>query len=368
MTARAALTYDASVERKRRAAVTKREPETDARTRLITAAGRGGMTLVLGAGVSIEAGVPNWQGLAVRIWRRAFKTLGDGSPVDQVDVEKAVENPQLFPIIFELAQQRLGDQEFIDALRDCIYETVQHRMTRHVGTTVGTIAAILKRDHGLGPRRRIVRVVTFNADELLREALRGLTGTDGQFYQTMDHAFSPIPFGRGEQHVPIYHVHGFLPRRGAFAASYSEHRLVFTDSEYWASGTAQASFANRTMNAALADSHCVFIGLSMTDANLLRWLALRHNEVKRDASYRKDRAAEPALEGVAQKDLARHFWVRAPGDDRTGLLSAFLRLRGVDSVEISDWKDGSFAKLIGECFPDDDSTEPKRRRTPRAAP
>ena len=82
MTARAALTYDASVERKRRAAVTKREPETDARTRLITAAGRGGMTLVLGAGVSIEAGVPNWQGLAVRIWRRAFKTPGDGSPVD----------------------------------------------------------------------------------------------------------------------------------------------------------------------------------------------------------------------------------------------------------------------------------------------
>ena len=311
--------------------------------------------------------MPNWQGLAVRVWRRAFKTPGDGSPVDQVDVEKAVENPQLFPIIFELAQQRLGDQEFIDALRECIYETVQPRTTRHVDTTVGTIAAILKRDHELGPRRRIVRVVTFNADELLREALRGHTGTGGQFYQTMDHAFSPVSFGRGEQHVPIYHVHGFLPRRGAFAASYSEHRLVFTDSEYWASGTAQASFANRTMNAALADSHCVFIGLSMTDANLLRWLALRHNEAKRDASHRKDRST-PLLEGAAQKDFARHFWIRAPGDDRTGLLSAFLRLRGVESVEISGWGDGSFAKLIGACFPDEDHDEPKSRRTPGAAP
>jgi hypothetical protein len=353
------------------------ERESDPRSRLVATARRGGVTLVLGAGVSIEAGVPNWRGLAVRIWEQALKASTGGPPVDELDIEKIVQDPQFLPIIFELAQERLGNRAFVETLKDCIYQTVQPRLTRHVGTTVGTVAAAISRDHGLGPRRRIVRVVTFNADELLREALRGHTDRRGQFWQTMDHAVSTVPFGRGEQHVPIYHVHGFLPRRGAFAESYSEHRLVFTDSQYWESGTSQASLANRTMNTALADSHCLFIGLSMTDANLLRWLALRYNEVFRDATYRTSRPKVEALERAAKKaapdpqdqrsdeeredvahivrrKVAGHFWIRAPGDDRTGLMSAFLRLRGVDAVEISDWTDGSFAELMAECFPEDD--------------
>lgn len=327
---------------------------------------------MLGAGVSIEAGVPNWRDLAVRVWHRALENHMAPSSVASLDIEKVVQDPQLLPVIFELAQEQVGTEAFVEILRSSIYETAKARHTVGATSTLDAIANVVTRDYLLGPRRRILRVVTFNADELLREALRPRRRELNleQFWRTMDHAVTDPAIGRGEQPVPVYHVHGLLPRKGAFGAEFSKHKLVFTDSQYWQSGTSQASLANRTMNAALADSHCVFIGLSMTDANLLRWLALRHYEVVRDAEHRlvafdatRARAATESKsdnespEGrerrreYVRKRLAGHFWVRTPADDRTGLLSAFLRTRGVDAVEIPGWGDGSVHELLDECFP-----------------
>ena len=40
-------------------------------------------------------------------------------------------------------------------------------------------------------------------------------------------------------------------------------------------GEPAATFANRILSTALGEGRCVFIGLSMTDINILRWLALR---------------------------------------------------------------------------------------------
>jgi hypothetical protein len=200
--------------------------------------------------------------------------------------------------------------------------------------------------------------VTFNADELLRDALRRRRGERGQYWRTADHAVYEQPAGRGAQPVPIYHVHGMLPRGGAFEGL-SEHRLVFTDSQYWSSGTSQASLANRTMNAALADSHCVFVGLSMTDSNLLRWLGLRYNQIADETHEQARRVqregASSVLSGAydsRQLDarIAGHFWIRAAGDDPTGLLSEFLHRRGVEAVELPSWGDGSFGALLRECF------------------
>src|SRR5215468_3452489 len=57
---------------------------------------------------------------------------------------------------------------------------------------------------------------------------------------------------------------------------------VFTDSQYWSTSATTTSFANRVMASALSEGQCVFIGLSMTDINLLRWLALRNLDRDRD--------------------------------------------------------------------------------------
>lgn len=347
--ARALPPYDPYVGRRRR---------TDTpRSRLVAAVEGGAVTLVLGAGVSLELGVPNWRGLALKVWEAA-----DLTPTERTQVERLAEEAPSLPMLFELAERRLGFERFVEALRDAIYADAPKMMADDTGTTLGAIATAIRQDYGLGAARRIARVVTFNADELLRDALRRRRGNLGQYWRTADHAVYQEPAGRGAQPVPIYHVHGFLPRGGAFVGL-SEHRLVFTDSQYWNSGTSQASLANRTMNAALADSHCIFIGLSMTDPNLLRWLALRYNEVAADTHAQARRVARAGdssplagafdaerMEARMAERLAGHFWIRTPGDDTTGLLSQFLSRRGVEAVEIPSWSDGSFEALFRECF------------------
>jgi hypothetical protein len=51
-------------------------------------------------------------------------------------------------------------------------------------------------------------------------------------------------------------------------------------------------------------------------------------------------------------NFRRHFWIRPSSIDPSGFLSEFLfELRGVQSVEIDDWRGNSFAKLIRTCFP-----------------
>ena len=69
-------------------------------------------------------------------------------------------------------------------------------------------------------------------------------------------------------------MHGYLPQRAS--APWHEpapDALVFTDAQYWASSASPHSYANRVMATALHDSHCVFVGTSMSDVNVLRWLA-----------------------------------------------------------------------------------------------
>ena len=81
--------------------------------------------------------------------------------------------------------------------------------------------------------------------------------------------------------MPIYHIHGYLPRVRKSGRD-APDTLVFTDRQYWDSVASPASFANRVMANALHDSHCVFVGLSMTDVNLMRWLGTHASEVRND--------------------------------------------------------------------------------------
>src|SRR4029434_1836816 len=81
----------------------------------------------------------------------------------------------------------------------------------------------------------------------------------------------------------VYHLHGFVPRTpnsytvdkagGSIAdADPSAESLVFTDEQYWRLVGNPTGFASRIFCNALSDC-CVFIGLSMTDMNILRLLA-----------------------------------------------------------------------------------------------
>jgi hypothetical protein len=190
------------------------------------------------------------------------------------------------------------------------------------------------------PERHVVRVVTLNADDLLEREVcadgvpRLYPIARPSRYPRWDDRDEPPP-------IPVYHVHGYLPEDRRDPEG-SGHTLVFTDDQFWSTTASPLSFANRVVANALHDTQCIFAGLSMRDVNLMRWLAVRFEEVSADARAHGEPAPEEALR--------RHFWIHVASDDPTGILSDILRKRGVRSVELASWSGTPFGDLLRACF------------------
>jgi hypothetical protein len=157
--------------------------------------------------------------------------------------------------------------------------------------------------------------------------------------------------------LPVYHLHGYLRSPSATGATPevcdtpgdASDVLVFTDLQYWASAAIPSSHMNRTFSFALHDSHCVFIGTSMVDLNIWRWLALRTFEVAADSGSQSAKSPSEQAARLYRESLDRHYWVTS-SDQESAFLSNSLALRGVRTVRISGWRDESLYALLDDCF------------------
>jgi hypothetical protein len=346
----------------------KRKSPTDsaARERLVVFAQRGGITLVIGAGVSIARRVPDWESLARRIWAAAFGRRR--SPWEAADATKSPTRvPQFLPIIFELAYRKMGEAEFLEALRENLYSKVRYpgddKRFKWSNETLAVLARLIVQEHRRGSRRRIKAIITLNCDDLIEQAVNTVAGrAKPRMYEQI---VSPVArsthslwdgLGRRPP-ISLYHIHGFVPSNHTIRYQYDySDMLVFTDAQYWSTSAAGSTFANRIMTSALSESRCVFVGLSMTDLNLLRWFAVRTIETDRELEATRKTATWRRQERFFDLQFRRHFWIRPPSDDPTGFVSDFLSMRGVKSVAIDSWKGSDFQMLMNECFPESPGT------------
>jgi hypothetical protein len=322
------------------------------------------VTLFLGAGIAHSRGVPLWEDVVRRMaeWVHGVSDDADlgervrevvrrelgGEVAARVVLRTHPLEPQLALewIAAELNKEsvrrrvadRLGvrDVSFPSLLRRALYDDVP--AGPRADDALGAVAAAVRAEYERWPDRRLQRVITLNADDLLEREVC----TDG--------VPRVYPIGRPSKYpswerqpppIPAYHVHGYLPEDDRDPEG-SAHTLVFTDDQFWSTTASPLSFANRVVANALHDSQCVFAGLSMRDVNLMRWLALRFEEVVADARAH----AEPEPE----RALRRHFWIHTAKDDPTGILREILTRRGVASVELASWDDDQFGALLRACF------------------
>ncbi len=360
---------------------------------IVSATRAGGVTLVIGAGISMPRGIPDWNSLAKTVWHRAFPEKPDpwSRQAGAASAGSPEEIPQLLPIIFELAFQKLGEPKFLELLRSELYKNAKAPIAEPLfgrsSESLAVIARLLVAEQKRGAGRRISGVITLNADDLLEQAVSRAAG-----YRNQVTAGGIISVVTRSTHqivkpsmIPIYHVHGFLPSDRWKANSGHRRMLVFTDLQYWTTSATASAFANRIVSAALSEGRCIFIGVSMKDINLLRWLALRSLDRDRDhaelgherllarlappdaddpfdkpvdaetlrdlvETYLNDPAATQS--GVLRKNFHRHFWIRPAATDPSGFLSRFLdECRGVRPVDIDDWRGTSFRRLMTKCFP-----------------
>jgi hypothetical protein len=330
-------------------------------------------------------GIPDWNTLAKAVWRQAFPD--QPSPWSSQPGSSPKDIPQFLPIVFELAYQHLGETAFLELLKGWLYKDAKFPMSEprfgRSNESLAVIARLLVAEQKRTAGRRISSVITLNADDLLEQAISRAAGfrhrvTSGGIIGIVTRSTHQVV---SPSVIPIYHVHGFLPSDRWKANSGHRRMLVFTDLQYWTTSATASSFANRIVSAALSEARCIFIGVSMKDINLLRWLALRGMDRDRDLTdLRQDHLLrwfanrdtddpvdtvdlleamqaflnDPATSksGVLAKNFNRHFWIRTSSADRSGFLSRFLdECRGVRPVDIDDWRGASFRQLMMKCFP-----------------
>lgn len=215
---------------------------------------QGNNVLFLGAGVSMSANMPSWKDLLKGLMGEvkqlktstleAFRELsshvleecGDSNLIMGRYIQTAISLYDNKAVFSELIQKYLYNENNTSPLLMNLARVVQHK--------------------------KVNEVITYNFDDLLEQNLVKLHLTDSVDFT----AISKDAEIKGHNTLPIYHVHGIIPKEGPVDT------VVFSEEEYHKRYSTAYHWSNVEQLHALTRTHCFFVGLSMTDPNLRRLL------------------------------------------------------------------------------------------------
>jgi hypothetical protein len=287
----------------------------------------------VGAGISRPA-FPDWKGLVQRLAAR------DSDPPSAKALSH-LQNTYSSDALLQAAMDRLAmnDEQFAELLATELYSDLvatlkpRHAVklvtdaltARHIGDLTRTdwqrfidvltlsfpnmTALPLGRAVGQllqGPASP-TSILSFNAESLFAAVInahiatkRGVKGGDKLDYVV--HATSDRKAGR----IPYLFCHGLLPVPGVKHQHISSvDKLVFQESTYLQLANTSYSWQSASFLRAASGNNIVFIGVSLTDPNMRRWLSWVHST----------RAAELTEVGNPAPTSTVHYWIaKTPGD------------------------------------------------------
>jgi hypothetical protein len=222
------------------------------------------LVMVLGAGLSINYGVPSWKVLL----RHMLVASIEASEENGLNSDVLA---QLFTRFFGLSPLAAGrylqayysnrqpDEPFAfeKALRNTLYQNLRENPDQRLMREVVNFCA------APGKSPNLDSVITYNYDDLLEKALSSLD-VSVPHKAIFDAGMNP---DRGE--LPIYHVHGFLPLEGELS---EKNRVAFGENIYHHQYNEIYSWRNIVQINKFRDYSCLFVGISLTDPNLRRLL------------------------------------------------------------------------------------------------
>jgi len=283
----------------------------------------GRLTLVCGAGVSVGAGIPAWNNLLLGLLEKMMSSISSNEDLS-LKVSDANEFQQRYGasalILGKYLKSNLG-KDFASELRDALYQENPN--------TSDVIEAIVELSRPQRDGKPLDSLITFNFDNLVEEALeRNRVKHKSIFSEGMRSKASELP---------IYHVHGYLPRKGRIL---KDKDIVFSEDAYHSQFIDPFSWSNLIQLNKLSHNTCLFIGLSLTDPNLRRLL---------DVANRKN-----------PNKFISHFIIKktlAPknGKDRVDDLAEFLEEQdanelGLNVIWVNDFEEvAPIVKSIGSA-------------------
>ena len=253
-------------------------------------AGHHKLTLVVGAGVSRESGLPGWSDLlntmlqkaartspAFRSYEERLRTAGEPEGVIMAALEREAQNyAQLILGIHGLigaasvVKSWLPQRDFDLYLKQSLYGPVSDaQLDIRPGRTALEIAR-LWRDRG--PQH--LTTITTNYDLLIESALLeiGINSTDIEIVATVH---PPVEENLYEENLyRVVHLHGVVPHRShPDNLRIPDSTVVLAEDDYFHPITGTRSDAARDLcDKLLQETTCLFVGTSLTDPDLVTYL------------------------------------------------------------------------------------------------
>lgn len=221
----------------------------------------GRLTLICGAGVSIGAGIPSWYDLLMSLTQLMMKKISDAQSIsfEYVNPNEYQQRYNPSALIFgKYLKSNLGN-EFLLELRESLYSNNP--------TTCELIESIVELARPQRNDKSLESIITFNFDGLIEEQLK--------INNIRHKSISSEGIRINHNELPIYHVHGFLPRTGKIP---DDEEVVFSEDTYHTQFINPFSWSNLIQLIKLSQNTCLFLGMSFTDPNLRRLLDVAHRK------------------------------------------------------------------------------------------
>lgn len=276
------------------------------------------ITLLVGAGASMEASLPSWPELI----RRLLVQVSNGQPdlteaADQDDwIRRTLESDALLGAGADV--EVLTDKPLDTLLPEALYGDAG-AASYEPGPIALQVAGLRRR---FGPA---ITLLTTNYDDLLERALLAVGFTTQQVRSYVQHR-NNMP----RDTVPVTHLHGYAGRVG-------RHRgLVLTEGHYHRMQRGR-SWQEQLVVDRLERSQCLFLGTSLADPNLIRYVyGYRRGSHRHAAVFIRQGdldSATPAVRRARENAIARR-WGRC----------------GVEAIFLDHYADAAqFVHEIGLC-------------------
>ena len=180
---------------------------------------------------------------------------------------------------------------------------------------------------GVGPRS----ILSFNVEAVFLTLLNYyymLTGNSNKVL--FDRIANSIHVQKHDR-IPYFHCHGVIPINGynARKGHLASDKLVLTEDNYLELANNSFSWQATSFIDNCMNRRVVFCGVSLTDANMRRWLSWIH--ANKMAEFREN--------GLNCKDATEHFWIRKKPNtvqEKIWLEESVAHL-GVRLVWIDEW-------------------------------
>ena len=227
-------------------------------------------TLFLGAGVSIDAGLPSWDKLLKNMleYGRRENLLEIDTDIDKVypDIGKQCGNSSI--IMARYIKTALKGLRAEDNFDKVIHHALYYNKRREGGKLVDAIAGAVKRHGRTHTNHGLESIITYNYDDFIEQKLDQL--------EVPNHAVLGSSRADADK-FPICHVHGILTEHYyTQEGSKYEPELILSEDRYHEIYREAFHWSNVEQLHALNQTYCFFIGFSMTDPNLRRILDIAH--------------------------------------------------------------------------------------------